>query len=463
MNKYRGMASWLAIVGILIAVRTIWAASQPVVAQVPPKSPSANSVVTPVVGESWLSHLNRPFGDTSMGKTGHLGPPPSSGAELPAGKSQGLVGCSPQTTTLQGADLYRLNCRACHGEAGLGAPPEINSVIDPVRATSVPLVLERMKKMGIDMSRAQATQLAQQAQAALVQRLHVGGKRMPPFPQLHEAEIRSILAYLRQLAGIPGAENEQTAVNESAVRVGELIVKSTCHICHDAAGPNPSPEQLLAGAIPPLGALSSRKNESGLVQKVTQGAPVFMGAPLLLCRGRMPVFYYLNPEEAADAYLYLTLYPPSELSVLDTVAATVKPLLPPQPYPAENVRGADTRPNNTLTEVPQPSSRSEVPYVALFFGVGSFVAILLVGGVGFTFWEFQRLSARNRQRVPSVPNPWRDSDTVELSVGMKQASCRAISGWGGERRRPERLSNEAGDLARKNTRGERQCHGTRSS
>ena len=30
--------------------------------------------VTPVSGESWLVHLNRSFNETSMGKTGHLGP-----------------------------------------------------------------------------------------------------------------------------------------------------------------------------------------------------------------------------------------------------------------------------------------------------------------------------------------------------------------------------------------------------
>ena len=423
MNKHRGIAEWLAIAGMLIAVRTTWAASQPQVAQAPPIRSNANSAVTPVVGESWLSHLNRPFADTSMGRTGHLGPPPSSGAELPAGQSQGLAGCAQQSRTLQGADLYRLNCRGCHGEAGLGAPPEINSVIDPVRATSVPLVLERMKKMGIEMSRAQVMQLAQQAQVALVERLHNGGKRMPPFPQLHEAEIRSILAYLRQLAGIPGAESEQTPVNESPVRVGEMIVKSTCHICHEAAGPNPSPEQVLAGAIPPLETLPTRKDESGLVQKVTQGAPVFVGAPLLFSRGRMPVFYYLSPGEAADAYLYLTLYPPSELSVLDTVATTVKPLqVPAQPNPTEKLSGTDTRPNNTPDEFAQPSSRSEISYLALFVGLALFVAILLTGGVGFTFWEFRRLSARSRRRVVNIAKAWRDSGAFELSDEMKQAS-----------------------------------------
>ena len=155
---------------------------------------------------------------------------------------------------------------------------EINSIIDPA-ATSVRLVQERMKKVGTSLSAAQATQLTQQAQAALLQRLHDGGKSMPPFSQLNEAEVRSILAYLRQLAGFPGAENEQIAVSESPVRVGELIVKSTCHICHSAAGPNPSPEQLLNGVIPPLETLTTRKNQSGLVEKVTEGAPVLMGKP----------------------------------------------------------------------------------------------------------------------------------------------------------------------------------------
>jgi hypothetical protein len=29
-------------------------------------------------------------------------------------------------------------------------------------------------------------------------------------------------------------------------------------------------------------------------------------------RGRMPVFAYLTPDEAADAYLYLSLYPPHD-------------------------------------------------------------------------------------------------------------------------------------------------------
>jgi hypothetical protein len=35
-----------------------------------------------------------------------------------------------------------------------------------------------------------------------------------------------------------------------------------------------------------------------------------MGSPAAPCRGRMPVFDYLSEDEAADVYLYLSLYPP---------------------------------------------------------------------------------------------------------------------------------------------------------
>ena len=109
---------------------------------------NSDESVTPTSGESWINHLHRSFGATSMGKTGQLGPPASPDGAMPVGWHLGFLPSSREAVQLQGKDLYRLNCQGCHGEAGLGAPPEINSVIDPVRATSVPLVLERMKKVG---------------------------------------------------------------------------------------------------------------------------------------------------------------------------------------------------------------------------------------------------------------------------------------------------------------------------
>jgi mono/diheme cytochrome c family protein len=271
--------------------------------------------VTAVEGESWIRHLRRSFNDTSMGRTWDLGPPPPMpGEESPRWQMELSPGYATQSVTLHGSDLYRLDCQGCHGGTGSGAPPEINSVINPVRATSVAVILERTKKTGQEMSRADAAGLAKQAKVLLMQRLHKGGEAMPPFPQLNELEIRSIVAYLEQLSEVPGAERNQVAVKESPYRVGEHIIKSTCHICHSAAGPNPDPQQLLDGALPPLSTLTTRTSLPEFVRKVTNGAPVTMGSPPFsyrdIYRGRMPVFRYLSEDEAADAYLYLTLYPP---------------------------------------------------------------------------------------------------------------------------------------------------------
>ena len=271
-------------------------------------------VVSPVVGESWLAHLHRSFDETSMGKSsGVYGPAPPMPSEwpLPLPALQLSNKFTGQSTTLYGSDLYRFKCQGCHGTSGTGAPPEINSVIDPVRATSASMYIERMKKVGMDVTSKEAVPLAKQANGMLLDRLHKGGTDMPsPNPNLSDAEVRSLFAYLRQLAGIPGAEKQQVAVVEPALRVGEHIVKSTCHICHDSVGHNPSPQELSEAQIPPLSSLTSRLSLNQFVIKVTVGTPVLEGSPAIPVRGRMPVFTYLTPDEAADAYLYLSLYPP---------------------------------------------------------------------------------------------------------------------------------------------------------
>src|SRR5262249_41760368 len=140
-------------------------------AQVPSVSGSGSlhnsASPTPVSGESWLKHLNRPFNDTSMGKTEELAPGAEEAESAPATLN---VVLPTSSTTLSGSDLYRLNCRGCHGAEGQGAPPEINSVINPVRATSAALVMERMKSRGLDISPSAANELAQQAREALVKR-----------------------------------------------------------------------------------------------------------------------------------------------------------------------------------------------------------------------------------------------------------------------------------------------------
>lgn len=265
--------------------------------------------VTPVEGESWLHHIGKPFNETSMGRSSwKLGPTPEQASSFQLHLSPGYA---LRPVTLQGSDLYRLSCRGCHGELGQGAPPEINAIPGPVQATSVAATTERMRKAGRELSRSDIDALAKESKGLLLQRLHKGGEHMLP-PTLSEAEIRCLVPYLEQLSDVPGAEKNQTTVKESSDRVGEHIVKSTCHVCHDATGPNPTPEQILQGAIPPLSTLTTRVGLPDLVRKVTSGAPIIMGAPPVSRRGKMPVFYYLSQDEAAAVYGYLTLYPPEK-------------------------------------------------------------------------------------------------------------------------------------------------------
>jgi mono/diheme cytochrome c family protein len=346
--------------------------------------------ITPVKGESWLNHLHQAFGETSMGKTYHLGPSLGLNAEQ-THDLQRLVSADSikQTVTMRGSDLYRLNCWACHGEFGLGAPPEINSVINPTRATSTQLVMERMKNVGMEMRWVDAAQLASQSKHALLQRLHSGGTNMPPFPHLSEAEVHAIFNYLRQLAGIPGAEKQQAVIKESRLQVGEHIVKSTCHICHNAAGGNPEPQQIFDGAIPPLNTLTTRVSLPDFERKVRIGAPSTMGTPPSQFRGRMPVFYYLRDEEVADAYLYLKVYPPAWEALDPALPAIEHNQAASKMVPIEY----SVAPKITARTDAGELSTSVLPLVS-----ETFAALLLSGGLWFTFREIRRLTAIHEQR-----------------------------------------------------------------
>ena len=352
---------------------------------------------TPVAGESWLQHLHRSFDETSMGKTGQLGPPTAAPREIAEPGWERLTHeFATEAVTLHGSDLYRVNCRGCHGADGQGAPPEINSVLNPVRATSTDAVMMRMKAVGAEISRTDAANLARQSKAVLLNRLHHGGQDMPAFPHLREVEINALIVYLYQLAGLRDGR-ELLAVRESRVQVGEHIVKSTCHVCHGAAGANPTPQQLYEGAIPPLNTLTHRVSEQEFVRKVTHGAAVIMGVPPQPFRGRMPVFYYLTEEEAADAYLYLKQYPPYQWATLDVATTAAEPdqnALDPSPQAAGVSFNADAgRSKIRWKETSAPAKLWILPVLVGFF------ALTLMGcGFGFTVRELSRLSAATEVR-----------------------------------------------------------------
>ena len=209
---------------------------------------------------------------------------------------------------------------------------------------------------------------------------------MPPFPHLSEPEIRAIFAYLRVLAGIRGAELHQARVEESRVRLGEHIVKSTCHICHAATGPNPSAEQLFNGVIPPLSTLTTRMSLPEFQRKITGGAPVTMGAPASLFRGRMPVFYYLTKEEAADAYFYLKLFPPVQTAA-DQMRTAQEP---------GEVESKIVPVSFNMSPVKVTSSKEARDWLVIIFPTAA--GLLLVGGFWFTWWEIRRLTALSSSR-----------------------------------------------------------------
>ena len=274
-----------------------------------PQPKAADFTVTPVAGPSWIKHLGLSFGATAMGRMGTNAPPPTVTYQP---RWNALVGSESlaRPFVLSGSDLYRLDCESCHQPDGRGSPPEVNSLIDPVRATSTALMEQRLKLLRSPVDRALVRQMTTAAMAAIRTRLREGGKKMPPFDHLEGPEVDALVAYLEELAGVPGAEARQIRITEPFTRVGEHLVKGTCRICHDATGPGTDPQALLRNQLPSLASFPRSKTVFQTIQKVREGAPVEMGPLHLPSTGRMPVFRYLTDDEVAAAYMYLIIYPP---------------------------------------------------------------------------------------------------------------------------------------------------------
>ena len=274
--------------------------------QTPRPWPSApkDPAVTPVTGPGWLTRLGVTLSQTSLGRgPGRYGPPERTATPSP---SLGV----PAQVTLTGADLYRFNCQACHGLEGRGAPPEIKSAVDPVRGVPLDVLRAQMKAQHQPPGEAEARARPERVRAAILARVHNGGQRMPSREHLSDGELDLLFAYLGVLAGSPkaGPAKHETV---SWSRVGQHVVKGTCHICHDAVGPRPSGHAMgLQEKIPSLQSLLVSQSVAEFVTKARSGAPVQLSGLAMLHRGRMPVFYYLHDEEIAAAYVYLATYPP---------------------------------------------------------------------------------------------------------------------------------------------------------
>jgi mono/diheme cytochrome c family protein len=290
--------------------------------------------VTPAHGPSWLKHLGiLDLRFTAMGEMGGYEPPPPSPREEPkfpiaeaqprGAPGMGVGGMrgpfypnrrfSPyelermmnEKFVLAGGDLFRLNCRSCHGPNGDGAPPEIKSLIGPVQDTSPSIIEERMKKSGRPISEKLAKALASEAEESIRELLQKGGEKMPPFGHLDRDEVDALIQYLQQSVGVPESLGRQILVVQSVARVGEHLVKGTCQICHDATGPGIGGTEMMRGIIPSLASFPYEQSMQSLVWQVELGSRrMMMGGQ------RMPAYPYITKEEAAASYLYLVQYPP---------------------------------------------------------------------------------------------------------------------------------------------------------
>jgi mono/diheme cytochrome c family protein len=290
-----------------VAAWALLAATHGVDARQPrrPAAKPSTSVVTPVAGPSWLNHLHITNGSSLGRGAGGYGPASDAHPE----PRQHAPFAAGQPVELTGADLYRLNCQACHRQEGTGAPPEVKSLLDLVRGSSLELVRRELFAKSKDTSPTAIRMTADEARKALYLRIREGGQRMPPSAHLDRLDIDVLYAYLSKLAQVPDAPAQST-LGVSWARLGEHVAKGTCHICHDAVGPRPGPDAMLRGAIPPFSVLLADNAQASFITKAREGATVPMGRPSFHYRGRMPVFYYLRDQELAAAYDFLVAYPP---------------------------------------------------------------------------------------------------------------------------------------------------------
>lgn len=264
--------------------------------------------VSPVAGPSWLNRLHVSIVESGLGRSGATYGPPADQRPAAPPPIPLEVG---RPVELTGADLYRLNCQSCHRATGTGSLPEIKSVFAAVQGSSLELVRQHLKEEGKGKATAHARAQASRGKAALFDRIKKGGQRMPAFPHLQDADVAALYAYLTELVGAPDAA-PLTSRTVSWARLGEHVVKGTCHICHDAVGPRPSGQALAKGAIPPFNILLQEKPVTDFLIKVRQGSAVTSDDPVVHYRGRMPVFPFLRDLEVAAAYMFLVDYPPQQ-------------------------------------------------------------------------------------------------------------------------------------------------------
>ena len=243
------------------------------------------TTISAASGPSLLTRLKTGFQFSSMGRAGYTGVPEKASPEpATAVPADWLVSGFEMT----GEDVYRVNCRSCHGVGAQGLHPAIPPLLERAR--------EAADKRGGPARRDEAAA----AEMAIRHRLLKGGMVMPSFEHLDATEVKVLLGYLESLPSA-GTAAPKSRIRVPAARVGENVVKAVCQICHDATPgePRPAADRSLSS----LAEFTSKYSVRDFVARVHATAP---GGP----GGHKPRLDYLRPEEVEAAYVYLTAYPP---------------------------------------------------------------------------------------------------------------------------------------------------------
>lgn len=265
---------------------------------------------TGITEQSWLKNKGLIVSKTHMGQ---MGGSVSAGSQEPVAKLKPIMqrflstfrSDPQQASTIlnepflaSGADLYRWNCRGCHGPEGKGFDPEINSIIGPVQGTSESMTRARMEARGVEADDDMVKQVSELAQQSLRDRLQHGGTNMPAFNHLRPDEVEAMVGYLEKLASVP-TKHDALLVSETPARAGEHILRGTCHICHDGVGPGTGQAALIQGRLPSLASMPRDLSLSGVVHQVQFGSCDTMKAT---GTDVMPAFPYLTEEEITASY-----------------------------------------------------------------------------------------------------------------------------------------------------------------
>lgn len=201
---------------------------------------------------------------------------------------------APEKRT-SGADVYRLNCRSCHGEDGLGTNRG-PSLAEAVRALSPGPAAsgDPAASAGAKAER----RSPQEAERRIRERLASGGKQMPSFGDLDRSEANALLAYLRALGSGDSSAETPSATAPSGAALGERIYRKNCASCHEAASAS---EGMMACCRP--------ESLRGATQRFSQ-----QQVSNLLDRGvcTMPSFGYLSADERDALWAFLETLAPGQ-------------------------------------------------------------------------------------------------------------------------------------------------------